>query len=684
MKTTQIFLETLFPDLNGAFIEARYIKGPDVRQYFCNNVASFLHDVPKTLEEQNGYNVHFGVCPRSKRDGHKEAIWSVPCLWVDIDFKPFPTGEPEALTRLQTFLIPPTIVVHSGHGLHCYWVLREPETIESPSDVARIEAHLKALAQALGGDPHAAELAHLLRLPGTYNLKDPNAPVLTTIIECDPSCQVNLGDFETILTLPVAQPATNPPGWITEALTNLSDGNRNATFAKIIGRLHREGWLPDDIVALLHPHAEQHHFSQEELRREVEGICRRYPSGNSSESPAHGASDWPAPLEEAAHYGLAGEIVRTIEPHSEADPVALLVQLLVAFGNVIGHTPHFTVEATRHPLNLFVVLTGATSKGRKGSSWGHVQRMCTGVDREWGSQRLQSGLSSGEGLIWAVRDPSTNGSGVDDKRLLVLEPEFASTLHVMRREGNTLSPTIRQAWDSGDLRVLTKNNPAQATGAHISIIGHITRDELLRHLDSTEAGNGFGNRFLWVCVRRSKCLPEGGQIHEVEFAPLMERLTKAVEHAKTVEEIKRDEAAKQLWYEMYPQLSEGHLGLFGAVTSRAEAQVMRLACLYALLDRSSIVQAEHLQAALALWRYCEASARYIFGSRVGDSVADEILKALHSHPEGITRTDIRDLFGRNRKSNEIERALTLLAERSLARMTPEQTGGRTAERWFAT
>lgn len=73
-----------------------------------------------------------------------------------------------------------------------------------------------------------------------------------------------------------------------------------------------------------------------------------------------------------------------------------------------------------------------------------------------------------------------------------------AVLRVLRQETNTLSAIIRQAWDGGPLRTLTKNSPAKATNAHISIIGHITKNELCRYLSETEAGNGFGNRFLWL------------------------------------------------------------------------------------------------------------------------------------------------------------------------------------------
>lgn len=394
---------------------------------------------------------------------------------------------------------------------------------------------------------------------------------------------------------------------------------------------------------------------------------------------------WPSPLADAAYHGLSGELVRTIEPHSESDPVALLIQTLIAFGNVIGHGPHFTVEADRHALNLFSVLVGKTSKARKGLSWGRARQSFQAVDPNWLSVCVKSGLSTGEGLIWAVRDPgsaSTLDPGALDKRLLMVEAEFASMLRVMGRDGNTLSPVIRQAWDSGNLRILTKNSPAQATDAHISIIGHITKDELLRYLERTETGNGFGNRFLWTCVQRSKCLPEGGQLEPAALAPLIERLRQVVEFARMVGELKWDEEGRALWAAGYPKLSEGGLGLLGALTSRAEAQVSRLACLYALLDLSYVVKAVHLQAALALWDYCKASVYCIFGDRIGDPVADRILRALRATPDGFDRTDIRDLFQRNRKEWEIDQALELIQKNGLAKPVIKKTGGRPEERWF--
>ena len=392
--------------------------------------------------------------------------------------------------------------------------------------------------------------------------------------------------------------------------------------------------------------------------------------------------------------------MRLVEPHTEADSVALLGQFLVCFGNLIGRDPHIAVEADKHHTNEFMVLVGDTSKARKGTSWGHARRPLSSIEPEWADRRQQSGLSSGEGLIWAVRDPIVGRSpireggrvtgyqevqddpGVADKRLLVYEPEFASTLRVMEREGSTLSGVIRQAWDTGDLRILTKKSPAIATGGHISIVGHVTREELRRYLGRTEAANGFANRFLWLCVRRSKLLPRGGRLQAADLHPVLDRLRRAADWARGQQQLDCSDAAWAFWDDVYENLSEGRPGLLGAVISRAEAHVLRLSLIYALLDCTPVIERCHLEAALSLWRYAEASARYIFGDALGDPFADELLDALRAQPNGLTRTEISGHFGRHRSANEIARALAALSERNLVRSQSEVTRGRTAERWF--
>jgi hypothetical protein len=435
---------------------------------------------------------------------------------------------------------------------------------------------------------------------------------------------------------------------------------------------------PDDLIAVRGDDAMQAVFNGA-----TAGVETKRPVADSSGAYVANTQAWPL-LPGAALHGLAGDVVRTIEPHSEADPAAILIQTLVAVGNMIGPGLHCTVEATRHALVLFAVLVGETSKGRKGTSWSHIERLCSRVDVEWGSERVTGGLSSAEGLIAEVRDDTDQPR---DRRLLIVQPEFASVLRVMGRDGNNLSPLLRSAWDSGNLRTLVKHDPLRATGAHISAVGHITRMELLRYLSDTEQHNGFANRLLWCCIKRSKVLPEGGRIPEADIATLADRLRAVIQWAreKGEMEMRRDDAARGLWATVYPRLSGGLPGLLGAATSRAEAQVLRLSAVYAALDCSATVRVEHLRAALAVWDYCFASAWYIFGDATGDPVVDRIREALqNAGPDGMTRTQIRDLLGRHAPADRIAQALTQLAALGIASHQTVSTDGRSIEIWTAT
>jgi len=410
----------------------------------------------------------------------------------------------------------------------------------------------------------------------------------------------------------------------------------------------------------------------------------------------------PAAMDEAAYFGLAGEIVRAVLPHTEADPAGILVQLLTLFGACAGRSTYFQVSGTRHYPNLYVNLVGDTSVGRKGMAWGvahYVFMQVRGMDA-WLPPHILGGLSSGEGVIHALSDyHDDEGEGgkkrppalptQTDKRAIVYESEFSSVLKMPSRDGNTLSEILRLGWDGRDLQTLTKGAPERATGPHIAVIGNITPKDLARYLSETDRANGLGNRFLWIYVRRSKLLPDGGDLTAELLQPFADKLKRALDFAqgRINHVMTRDSEAGKLWHAEYARLADGYPdSMFGAMTARAVAQVMRMACIYALLDQSQVICVEHLKAALAVWTYAEDSVRFIFGDALGDPVADTILRALRTRPQGITRTEmIAELFSRHIKADVLSRALDLLRERQLARCeVRNDTGGRAEERWFAT
>ena len=409
-----------------------------------------------------------------------------------------------------------------------------------------------------------------------------------------------------------------------------------------------------------------------------------------------GGDDWPQALGPAAFSGIAGEFVRMVEPDTEADPAAILMHFLIAFGVHVGRGPHWKVEKTEHHAGLFSVLVAPTAKGRKGTARNRALEPFAALP-SWKTE--VSGLSSGEGLINQVRDPGEKRSrsrhgedivetiaGVEDKRLLVIEPEFARVLRVAQRDGNTLSATLRELWDYGRARTLTKHDPIGTSLAHIAVIGHITADELRAELTATDIANGFANRFLFVAARRSNVLPFGGALTDPAIVRgFTDRLAAFAATARSRSRIDMTPDARSIWGRVYPELSAGGDGLHGAVTARAEAQAVRLALIYALLDGAPAIDAPHLMAGLAVWTYCDATVRYIWGASLGDRVADEIMRRLRQAGDaGLTRTEIRDAFGRHQSTERIGAALELLQRKGRATCETTSTGGRPVDTWRAT
>lgn len=396
-------------------------------------------------------------------------------------------------------------------------------------------------------------------------------------------------------------------------------------------------------------------WSEKDLNRKIDQARKKVGSvsGVRSANPNTDESDsipdsYPK-LDLAAYHGISGEILRTLDPVTEADPASLLLTFLSSFGVAVGRKPFFAVEGTRHHANINVVLVGQSSKARKGTSLGRIKEImaeivCPHI----------SGLSTGEGLIFRLADDD-NDKKPKDKRLLVVESEFARCLSAMKRDGNTLSAVLRDTWDTGELSVVTRNNSLSAKDCHVGIVSHITEEELSNSLRAVDTTNGFGNRFLWGCVKRSKLLPEGGSI---DMSELRKKITEIHATASEIEKLERSPEAKELWRKVYPVLGCEKSGLWDSMTSRAEAQVVRLSLIYALLDCSSTIEVTHLRAALAVWEYCDRSARRLFEDP--ESNTCRILATVRQQP-GIKKSELLKIVAGHGKNSQTKAKATLSA-----------------------
>lgn len=413
-------------------------------------------------------------------------------------------------------------------------------------------------------------------------------------------------------------------------------------------------------------------WKDSELRHKLNDARNKIPASTVVEhdvEPLNDNEELPS-LDNAAFTGIIGEIAKAIEPETEADIAGVIVTLLTCCGNVLGKSFSVPVGPGVHHANLFACLVGDTASG-KGQAWDVANYLMERVDKTWTTTNIAYGLSSGEGLVERLADPINDDGSLTitippETQLLCFESEFARPITAMRREGNTLSPLLRNAWDGKPMEVMTRGkSKLRASNAFVSIIAHVTREELVKLFSgSVDVANGFSNRFLWSLVRSSKALPHGGNITVLNrFVPRLKEIFAA--HAQRV--LVRSPEADRLWETVYEELKSSKAGAYGKAVERARPQVVRLSLIYAALDCSPTIQPHHLNAALAVWRYCDDSARNIFGGVIDHSSGNKLERRLQDivkSESGITKGELRLKVSHSITTDRFDAALQRLIERN--------------------
>jgi hypothetical protein len=403
-------------------------------------------------------------------------------------------------------------------------------------------------------------------------------------------------------------------------------------------------------------------------------------------TPTISRAGFPVP-DAAMFHGVAGEIVNSVDPYTEACKPVVLLHLLSGCGAMIGRGPHMLAGFKKHPASLWGLVVGGTSIGAKGTAEATASIFLNSADEEFMTGRVLPALSTGEGLIHHVRDASDDDSGVADKRLRVVLPEFRTVIAQARKETSTLSPTLRIAWDSPwILSVPNRNVPYKATGAHIVMMADVTPGEFRAKVDPSEIAGGLLNRYVIFASRSSKDLPDEPEYPADRLTGYGSRLSDAVGEAREMGErrINMTANARKLWKEHYTALKnptgardEEEEGILAAVVVRARPHVLRASLTYALLDQRSIVEEEHLAAALGFWRYSLDSARWLFRA-----VNPDLVKLREFIDEaglaGRSKEEIRsDLFGRHLKAEAIDALLAQLGSDYEEYATPTRGRPRT-------
>lgn len=389
----------------------------------------------------------------------------------------------------------------------------------------------------------------------------------------------------------------------------------------------------------------------------------------ASETPKSPPSAGPKPIAMApeATPGIIGEIVQAACANSEADPAAVAATVLAYAGTAFGRSRYQMIGDEQHFPNMFLAIVGESAAGRKGTSMSgpraifkaaedYIENENTRPFPLGHSMKQRSGLSTGEGLAFEIRDAepepddesTERDMGEEDKRMLVFEPELAQVFTVGARAGNTLSIALRNVWDGRSPSAMTKTSRVMATDPHVSIVGHITKSELSTKLSSTDTSNGLANRFLWCFSQRPRLvpLPKPMSQHTIELLGARLGDLMLLAHSQT-REMEMTPAAEAYWVDaLYQNLETLPPNALGVILRRGAPYVRRLAMIYALLDAADAIDEAHLKSAHAFWTYGAESARLIFGDRQVDGNAQRILDALDDVDGELTKTGItRQVFG---------------------------------------
>jgi hypothetical protein len=246
--TVSPFLDLVFAQCDG-LLELRVVS---VDRRNTVERAFVLPDDAHAVTRFFGAHLHdhcyFGVATRcDASSGTAENCLELPVLFADIDFKTL--AEPLARQRLANCPMPPTALLHSGGGLHAYWLLREPVSLAEDQDRLRVRSLLRRMAVLVGGDLHSAEPARCLRLPGSLNGKyDPSRQARVEVLE--PDRAYNLDDFDEVLSPEPVEASVNGTPFI--APEKILDGQRNRTLFREARSLKARNFCREALTAALH------------------------------------------------------------------------------------------------------------------------------------------------------------------------------------------------------------------------------------------------------------------------------------------------------------------------------------------------------------------------------------------------------------------------------------------------
>jgi putative DNA primase/helicase len=228
---TSDFLTCLVPLDAAGYLNLRVFKSFAENTFVRMSDPDAMERIAAWVRQHRKFqDLYMGVAERRRPDvetpGGKANCSFTRALHCEIDFqseeKPRNLPEVEVRAILAAYKLPPSIIVHSGGGLHVYWLLDEPANLADADTLATVEGAVRELVRVLGGDPNAVDASRVLRIPGTFNHKQ--AALRPVVIEqCEPARRYTLAEFDQPVPVPESEREPRAPG---SASAGLADRDR--------------------------------------------------------------------------------------------------------------------------------------------------------------------------------------------------------------------------------------------------------------------------------------------------------------------------------------------------------------------------------------------------------------------------------------------------------------------------
>ncbi|MGR5175950.1 DUF3987 domain-containing protein [Vibrio mediterranei] len=411
--------------------------------------------------------------------------------------------------------------------------------------------------------------------------------------------------------------------------------------------------------------------------------------------PALTSDIQPPKLEDTGMYGVLKNAVDTICATTEALPTALATEIMawisVSIPRGSVYIP-FGTSKTEARLNTIIVAPTGEGKGIATRQFSAVRNLISKSHKDLFCPIFQGGLSTPEGLISMIRDTDSDNEnkGLEESsgsQLLVIEEEMAAIFKLANNPNSNFSPYFRVFFDGTKVAPLTKYNKISCEEPHVAFYGHITPQELLTVVKSVDLYNGFLNRFPIYHAKREKSIPIPEAISENLIQELASELIDILDWVKEEDrEMQRSNCFKLLWEENYERLRT--LGqensVERALLSRAAHYATMYSMIFAVMDKSIVINAEHLKAALAWIDYWHQSITYIYSTESkrakyaeleekGQKILDVIVREIQaSGKDYIRKTPITKAFSGKYKSQEISEIIEHLQNKTNPKIKVEK------------